>query len=175
MGVSLKAGDNLVVYTGGVQSASDAFASIISYLETAYYWNNVTRRNELVVTTTTMVPYGVYSVEVSWDCIWNYGADETPLDSVQLYAQDYRGANIVPYCGPWQPVEEALAPIWDYLLGGYYYDNSLKKWVILTSGLMMVPNTPYAIGVNRDCVWTFVAVVPEPEFRDFGVTEYVTV
>ena len=60
MSVALKAGENLVVYTGKAQLANAAFASILPYLDIAYHWNNITYDYEQVTTTTTMKPYGVY-------------------------------------------------------------------------------------------------------------------
>jgi len=161
MSVALKAGSNLVVYTGKAQSASNAFASIISYLEVVYYWNNVTNDYELVITTTTMVPYGVYSIDVTQNCTWTYGADATPPTSVQLYSKlsdtTTHGANIVAYSGPSQSVEDAFASIWDYWLGAMYYNNTTKYWEQVLSGYVMVPNIPYLVWVDRNCVWTFAA------------------
>lgn len=162
MSVALKAGGNIVVYTGKAQTAAIAFASIMSYLTIVYYWNNVTNDYELVITSTTMVPYGCYWVEVTQDCTWTYGAEATAPTSVQLYSKPAdttsHDANIVPYCGPSQSVENALASIGDYFLGAMYFDNTQKIWVGVTHGYMMVPNTPYVMYVNQDCVWTFVAV-----------------
>ncbi|GAI56441.1 unnamed protein product, partial [marine sediment metagenome] len=60
IGMELKAGGNYVVYTGKVQSAADAFASIWSYVTVAYYSNNITGLYEIP---TTMVPYGCYYIE----------------------------------------------------------------------------------------------------------------
>ena len=152
MVTSLKAGGNYVVYTGRAQLASAAFASIISYLTgTIYYWNSVTGVYEQVITTTTMVPYGVYWIEVTQNCTWTYGAEATAPSSVQLHS----GTNLVAYSGPSQPVEDALASILDYFTGALYFDNTTKYWMSVLSGYTMVPNTPYSIGVDRDCVWVF--------------------
>jgi hypothetical protein len=153
VGVLLKAGGNYVVYTGKAQPASTAFASIMSYLDpkkVVYYWNNVTGLHEQVVATTTMVPYGVYWIEVIQDCTWTYGPEETAPTSVQLYGR----WNFVPYLGPAQAVEDAFASIADYLLNWYYFDNITKNW---ENPAIMVPNGVYAVNVSQSCVWPFVA------------------
>jgi len=153
MSVVLKAGGNFVVYAGKAQLASDAFASIMSYLtDVVYYWNNVTGLYEQVITTTLMVPYGVYWIEVTQDCTWTYGAEATAPTSVQLYS---RGAgNIVPYLGPAQPAQDAFASIIAYLTIYYYFNNVTKAWEFTPT---MVPNGVYAVSVNQNCVWSFVA------------------
>jgi len=167
MSVSLKAGGNYVVYTGKAQSASDAFASIVSYLDPAsvvYYWNNYTGLHEQVVTTTVMVPYGCYWIEVTQDCTWTYGAEATAPSSVQLYARDV--GNIVPYLGPAQPVEDGFASIVAYVTVYYCFNNMTKLWEFTPT---MVPNGVYFVKVSQDCVWSFVA--PEPPFTE--ITEIV--
>jgi len=163
MSVSLKAGANLVVYTGKAQPTIDAFDSILPYLEEPlYYFNNFTKAYEsviqmvpvLYIAKETMIPYGVYWIVVTQNCTWTYGADATAPDSVQLYT----GWNYVAYTGPAQPVEDALALISPYVSIIYYYDT-YQGWREPTS---MVPNKAYVIKVDRNCVWTFVApaVVP---------------
>jgi len=153
MSVVLKAGGNFVVYTGKAQSAGDAFASMMSYLTGAvYYWNNVTGLYEQVITTTLMVPYGVYWIEVTQDCTWTYGADMTAPTSVQLYS---RGAgNIVPYLGPAQSAQDAFASIVAYLTLYYYFNNVTKAWEFTPT---MVPLGVYWVKVSQNCVWSFAA------------------
>lgn len=168
MSVSLKAGGNFVVYTGKAQSAADAFASIMSYLDptkVVYYWNNITGLYEQVTTTHLMVPYGVYWIEVTRDCTWTYGPDATAPTSVQLYAR----WNYVPYLGPVQSVQDAFASIISYLVSYYYFNNTTKAWEYTPT---MVPRGVYAVKVSQSCVWTFVAAIPQPEFSSFRITEY---
>lgn len=154
MTVELKAGGNYVVYTGKAQSASDAFASIASYLNptaVVYYWNNLTGLYEQVITTTIMVPYGCYWIEVTQDCTWTYGAEATAPTNIQLYARD--AGNIVPYLGPAQPVEDGFASIVAYLTVYYYFNNTTKSWEFTPT---MVPNGVYYVGVTQNCIWYFV-------------------
>jgi len=151
MSTALKAGGNFVVYTGKAQSASDAFASIMSYLAgVIYYWNNVTGLYEQVITTTLMVPYGCYWIEVTQDCTWTYGPDETAPTSVQLYARD--AGNLVPYLGPAQPAQDAFASIVAYLTLYYYFNNVTKAWEFTPT---MVPLGVYYVRVSQNCVWSF--------------------
>jgi hypothetical protein len=151
MSVVLKAGGNYIVYTGKAQLASDAFASIMSYLEgVVYYWNNVTGLYEAVTTTTTMVPYGCYWISVTQDCTWTYGPDATAPTSVQLYAR----WNYVPYLGPVQSVQDAFASIIAYLTVYHYFNNVTKAWEPTPT---MVPRGVYAVNVSQNCVWVFAA------------------
>jgi hypothetical protein len=151
MSVVLKAGGNYIVYTGKAQLASDAFASIMTYLEgVVYYWNNVTGLYEQVITTSLMVPYGCYWIEVTQDCTWTYGAEETTPTSVQLYGR----WNYVPYLGPAQPVQDAFASIAAYLTLWYHFNNTTKSWEIPS---LMVPGGVYAVKVSQSCVWVFEA------------------
>jgi len=153
MSVVLKAGGNFVVYAGKAQSAGNAFASIMSYLTGAvYYWNNVTGLYEQVITTSLMVPYGVYWIEVTGDCTWTYGAEETVPTQVALITRD--AGNIVPYCGPAQSVERAFASIIAYLTIYYYFNNVTKVWEFTPT---IVPLGVYWVKVSQDCVWSFVA------------------
>ncbi len=164
MTVSLKAGGNYVVYTGIVQSAADAFASIMNYLdqkEVAYYWNNLTGLHDLVITTTTlMVPYGVYWIEVTQDCTWTYGIETAAPSGVQLYSRTVD--NMVAYSGPAQSAQGAFTSIDAYLVLYYHFNNVTKVWEFT---LTMVPNGVYFVKVSQNCVWTFVTAPPPPTFE----------
>lgn len=163
VGLPLKAGGNFVVYSGQALSAADAFASIAAYLlpgSVVYYWNNITWLYEQVITTTMMVPYGIYWIEVTQDCTWTYGVDATAPSSVQLrgseyYDGSYHGVNIVAYAGPTQSLADAFASISPYLVNLYTFDNVSKTWVSLPDPLPS--NTVVVVVVNQDCTWLFVA------------------
>ncbi|MBA7669134.1 hypothetical protein ES703_77262 [subsurface metagenome] len=165
--VKLKRGGNFVVYTGRVQSANNALASIISYIDpkkVIYRWNNTNGLYEQVITTSTMVPYGVYWIEVTQDCTWTYGAAETPLTVVPLIAGR---TNIVPYCGRAIPPKDAFASILKLLDTGYwvgYFNNVTKEYdsvAFLRSGVwvypqsLMVPYGAYFIRVWSSGYWWF--------------------
>jgi len=171
VGISLKAGGNWVVYTGRAQASLVALDSIAAYLapgEGVWYWNNYYNVYEImqapgypVYDRTDMVPYGVYWIQVTQNCIWTYGADATPPTSVYLYSDRF---NIVPYCGPTQAVELALASILGYLDVVWYYDNATKEWFFYAPGApsdltIMVKNNTYHVKVTRACEWIF--EVPE--------------
>lgn len=70
-GIALSAGWNEVVYTGKEQTAEEAFDSIISYLEIAYYLDDELEE-QLVTTDHIMEPGEIYYVSVTQDCIWTF-------------------------------------------------------------------------------------------------------
>ena len=160
-GKLLRTGWNLVVYTGQSQLASAAFASINAYLVGfVVYIDNAADLNNQVISSTLMIPHGVYWIEVSQDCSWIYGIVASAPTSVQLYSKQTdattHGANTVAYSGPSQQVETAIASIQSQFLGAMYYDNTQKIWISVSSGYTMVPNTPYIVWVNQDVLWIFV-------------------
>lgn len=70
--VELKAGWNTVTYTGGEQTAEEAFASIMDYLIISYHWDADAQVWEQVTADTIMIPGDVYNVKVSQDCVWTF-------------------------------------------------------------------------------------------------------
>lgn len=176
MSIALTIGWNTIVYTGKAQSAEDAFASIISYIKEVYYWDKLTGAYGLVITTTTMVPYRAYWIDVTQDCIWTYGVEETAPSSVYLYS----GTNMASYCGEAISPAEAFASILSYLDTGHwiaYFNNVTKEYelvAIFQGGVwvfpqdLMVPNGVYFIEVTQNCEWVFEveAVVPCSIFID---------
>lgn len=159
MNIQLRTGGNFIVYTGTVQSADAAFASILSYLhptEPIYYWNNVANAYEEVLISTQMVPYGCYWVEVIQDCTWSFGADSLAPTSVQLYGPII-GWNYVPYMGLAVSVQEAFSGINVYLVNYYYFDNIAGEWL---QPVTMVPGAVYAVDVTQNVVWQYAITPP---------------
>jgi len=153
MSISLKVGANIVVYTGNAQLASAAFASIASYIEIIYHCNNTTGEFELITSNTLMMPYGVYYLEITQACIWSYGIDTTPPNSVQLYTR-FTG-NYVSYCGPEQLAGNAFGLIIPYIEKVYYWNNITSQYKLVTSSTLMIPYGVYYLEVTQDCLWIF--------------------